>query len=401
MKQISLLSLVLCLCIGFAKATTIHGVVTNVVTNTTVANQKVFIADSLINYYDSMLTNASGAYSFTLPSATTTGDNIYLWTAGCVYEHKNRYHYYGLSIISNFGICGSSLPYALRGRPFLPSNDTDEIFEIFLIRKSYDPVLMDTVLTPIDSMYTSTYGNFAWYYSSIPSGKLLLKAALLPGQPSYNSILPTYYSSSLNWSGATELTNSDFLLTKYTAIYMIAGTNPGGPGFIGGSVLLGANKTTAVGDPLNKRLLLLTTATDQAVAYTYSDASGKFSFPSLAYGTYKVFGDAWGKTNPPLTVSISASTPSVGNITFEENSKTFKGTIALSVATSKALAAIRIVPNPASNHLVLSGLAGINGNKVVTIRNITGATVATMNVASGKEPIIETASFPAGIYILQ
>ena len=71
-----------------------------------------------------------------------------------------------------------------------------------------------------------------------------------------------------------------------TNISLIAGTNPGGPGFIGDSVLLGANKSAAVGDALDGRMLLLATSSGQAVAYTSSNASGQFSFPNLAYGTY-------------------------------------------------------------------------------------------------------------------
>lgn len=401
MKQISILSLLLCLCVGFAKAATLSGVVTNAGTTNPVANQKIFIEDTLSNYYDSTLTDAAGAYSFTLPTAVTSSDPIFVWTTACTVYYRNFHFFTGASIVSNFSVCGSS-SFQLHGLVSLGSTANNGLAKVYLIRAAYNPTLMDTVLTAIDSITTAaTGGSFSKTYASIPSGQLLLKAALLPSHPSYANFLPTYFGWSLNWSGATPLTNYNFSPSGTTVVNMIPGTNPGGPGFIGGSVLLGANKTTAVGDPLNNRLLLLTTASGTAVAYTYSDGNGKFSFPNLAYGTYKIFGDALGLTNPPLTVTISAATPTVGNIVFEENNKTFKGSFGLSVASSKALAAIRIVPNPASGFVVLSGMASINGSKVVTVRNLTGAIVATMNIASGKEPMIETGSLPAGVYILQ
>jgi hypothetical protein len=182
---------------------------------------------------------------------------------------------------------------------------------------------------------------------------------------------------------------------------MAAGTNPGGPGFIGGSVLVGANKSTAVGDPLS-RILLLTTMSGQPVAYTYSDASGHFQFSGIALGTYQIFGDAWGKTNPALTVTLSAAKPSVSDVVFEENNKTFKGHIGnLNAGTTIALNAVAAYPNPVTDHVQLSGLNAISGSKTVVLTDITGAVIARQTVEYGSPASISTGTLAAGIYMLQ
>jgi hypothetical protein len=185
---------------------------------------------------------------------------------------------------------------------------------------------------------------------------------------------------------------------------MVPGVNPGGAGFIGGSVVLGANKGAAVGDPLAKREIILTNAaTGAAVAYTYSDAAGKFQFTNLAYGTYKLFGDVWGKKNPPLTVTISQGKGSVNNVVFEENSKDFTGRIgALSVnGFNPQLAAISVYPNPANDYVHVDGLGAIKGPKVLTLSAINGAVIATQTTDAGQSGQFSTSSLSPGIYLLR
>jgi hypothetical protein len=73
------------------------------------------------------------------------------------------------------------------------------------------------------------------------------KAALLPGTPFYDDYLPSYYSGSLLWSGATPLlplSNASWwggCNIPHFYIDLIPGQNPVGPGFIGGLVREGAN----------------------------------------------------------------------------------------------------------------------------------------------------------------
>jgi len=399
MKQLSLLGLIICLSCTIGKAATVSGTVINSVTSAAIANQKVFIYDSLTFWQDSTLTNTSGVYSFTIPSTIPTGDLIMLSTYGCGTSRSNSFFYAGTSVTSNFSMCSGT--FQLHGNIYQGGSPNSGPAMVWLIRKQYDPILMDTTLTAIDSQ-TITGSSYSFTYGSMPTGILLLKAALKPSNTNYSNFLPTYFYTSLVWSGAITLTTSNFYSSNLTHIILNAGTNTGGPGFIGGSVLLGANKSAGVGDPLDSRILILTTAAGQAVGYTYSNVQGQFSFSNLAYGTYKIFGDAWGKTNPALTVTISASNASVGNVLFEENSSTFKGKIGgLGVEPGNPLQSLSLYPNPAHGFVSLDGLNAINGSKTLILKDVTGALLSHTAVAAGANATISTGTLPAGLYLLQ
>jgi hypothetical protein len=184
-------------------------------------------------------------------------------------------------------------------------------------------------------------------------------------------------------------------------IQLQAGNNPGGPGFIGGLVIQGANKGTGVGDPLANKLILLTTASNGPVAYTYSNATGNFSFNGIAYGTYKLFGDVMGKSNPPLTVTISAASPSISTVVFEENTTDFTGKIGTTgISVPAALASVKLYPNPVSEKLTISGLGNIKGSKTASLMTVTGASVYKVSFEGGNATI-PCNNLASGTYILR
>jgi hypothetical protein len=407
MKQLSLICILVCLLAGAAGAATISGTLFSATTCAGVSGQKVYIRDSL-GWRDSLITGSTGAFSFTIPASILAGSTLYLSTSNCGLTFQQGFPYNGSSIRSNIVICGtptggvylnvrlgtgSSAPLA--SGPFV----------VYLIRRDVDPVTLDTTLTAVDSSYEAVgYTGFTWIsLPCVPAGTYLMKAALRPGHPNYASYLPTYHDSSLNWNHADTLTTPMLYSYAYANVWLVAGTNPGGPGFIGGSVLLGANKSTAVGDPLSSRILLLTDAlTGKAVAYTHSDASGQFRFPSLPYGTYKIFGDAGGKTNPPLTVTLSTTQQTVNNIVFEENDKTFKGHFnTLGVGPLAALPGVSVFPNPVTDFANVYGLAAIEGSKTILLSNITGAVISRQTISQGADATVSTAGLPAGVYLMQ
>jgi hypothetical protein len=224
----------------------------------------------------------------------------------------------------------------------------------------------------------------------------------LPSHPLYANYLPTYDTNKIIWNAARQLDSLHFSPCVTSNINMTPGTYPGGPGFIGGSVLVGANKPTAVGDPLPNKIILLTDINNIPLAYRYTDTGGHFKFSGLAYGTYKLFGDAWGKINPALTVTITAAKPSLPNIIFEENNTFFRGIINLAVAnTSNPLDGLTVYPNPVKDHVSIEGLNAIAGPKTVMVRSIIGNLLSTQSFAAGQQVAANTANIPAGIYILQ
>jgi len=406
MKKLTLLAVLGCLLSGFAHAATVSGTVTNASTSSPMGSHKVYILDSISYYLDSTLTNSSGVYSFTLPSSVATGNPLLVYTRACGATPMNFYTYAGSNITSNFTVCSSAATYQVHGVVSLGSTTNNGLAKVYLIHQQFDSSIMAITLTAIDSTTTgSTGGGYSFSFSSMPYqfsyGSLLLKAVLLSSHPSYANFLPTYRTSSLVWSGATALTASNFSPSTATNINMIAGTNPGGAGFIGGSVLVGANKSTAVGDPLNSRILILTDNANMPVAYTYSNASGQFQFPTLAFGTYKIFGDAWGKSNPALTVTITAAKPSVSDVVFEENNTVFKGHIGSLGLSTSVLNAVRVYPNPATDFVQLVGLNTISGSKNVILTDVTGSVISRQTIEQNGPASISVASLPAGVYMIQ
>lgn len=194
--------------------------------------------------------------------------------------------------------------------------------EVFLVK--YDTAQGGT-LTAIDTVQTSANG-FA-HFSSIPNGKYLVKAALLPNSPGYTQFLPTYYESALFWDSGTYVhvphDPASPNVATAISIQMIPGTNPGGPGFIGGRVIEGANFNGSIvddrseGDPIAGVSVVLETLDGQAVASTLTDASGAYAFDNLAYGSYKISIDIINIPVASAVVTLSPDAPAVKELTFK------------------------------------------------------------------------------------
>jgi hypothetical protein len=403
MKKL-LLSLSLCSLIGSgAEAATVSGTVTSAATCAIVSGQKVYLMDTMMNYFDSTITNSSGGYSMTFPTGWSTPKNFAIAVPGCGSIWNTYGLYTGSNITINAISCGAAK--TLNGTIMLGSSPNTGPAKVYLVKVQRNfPTAGDTTLTAIDSVTLTNSPNFSFKRACAPmSDTFLIKAALLPTHTSYSSWLPSY-DSSLNWSTATRYYGTAWGSSPHY-LFMFPGTNPGGPGFIGGSVLAGANKATAVGDPLPARLMILVnSATNAPVAYTYTDAVGKFSFPSVAIGTYKLFGDAWGMNNIPLTVSVTSTKLTVNNILFEENygENSFKGSFTSRVGTvTGPLAAVGIYPNPATKQVSLTGLENIKGSKSVAIHNILGAVVMNSEFSDAQPVTLAVDALPAGTYILQ
>jgi PKD repeat protein len=165
----------------------------------------------------------------------------------------------------------------------------------------------------------------------------------------YANYLPTYHDNDLMWNMATVIT-----LTANAAatadINMVSGTNPGGPGFIGGLISQGANKRDP-GDPLENVHVYLLDNNDDAVAYQMTDARGEYGFSNLAYGTYRVHVEILGKNYTDQYITISAASSAATNINFAVNSTEIDVTTSLEEATFGKV--MKMYPNPTSGELYL------------------------------------------------
>ncbi|MBP9150942.1 MAG: carboxypeptidase regulatory-like domain-containing protein, partial [Flavobacteriales bacterium] len=175
-------------------------------------------------------------------------------------------------------------------------------------------ILFDSLtntLTAIDSLPIDS-SNF-FFFGPLACGDYLIKAAATSGSQYYNGHIPTYYGNSPFWGFAQTVTIGQVNAQMTTDVTLIAANNPGGPGFIGGDVTQGANKTD-LGDPLSGIQVMLFNLSGDAIAYTYTDANGSFGFSNLAYGTYQVYVEALGVQTIPAIVTIGENEPSVDNV---------------------------------------------------------------------------------------
>lgn len=268
----------------------------------------------------------------------------------------------------------------------------------------------DILLTVIDSLNTDTGGHYATTItaSTSPDRQIIVKAALLSTSSSYGSYLPTYYydplssgGPALTWDQASWIAQP--LPSSTTVdIALPAGTLTSGPGFISGSVFMGAGKHTS---PLSLpgKILILTDNSNAPISYTYSDASGNFNFPNLPVGSYKLFGDAGGKENPFLPIDITTSSYLINNIVFEENSTAFKGhfTPASVNAVAPNMANISVFPNPAKDLINIAGTDKIKGVKDIVVTNIAGTHIYSRSYLANETISIPCAQWPNGTYLLQ
>jgi len=351
-------------------------------------------------------TNSAGAYSLDIPCSWPIPATITMYTyrgvngCGAVSHFQGANNYTGGNIILNDTLC-PVIGWTIGGTVFKQGGGVASNAKLYLINEVYDTssVPFHNVLTVFDSTVTNTSGQYVFVNPRNP-GVILLKAALQPSDPSYSNFLPTYHDSSLLWSGANYL--DIFMIGTHsttTNVSLRGGINPGGPAFIGGNVLLGANKPSGVGDPLNQRIVMLTTAAGQAVTYAYSDVNGRFSFNNLPYGSYKLFGDAWGKDNPALDITLSAQSPAIGDVIFEENSTSFKGHLnSLTVQNSPVLSTITVFPNPVKDFVELSGL---KEDAKITLRDVSGKILPCNPQYRGNLFYIPSINLAAGMYFLE
>lgn len=374
----------------------------------------VYISNYRISPATAITANISstGTYSAALPCG---------WTAGTL--AIDAYDYSGCSSPYRFfnwpggnmtGVKDTVCLYRISGNVSKQGGGAAANARVYAIRSFLDTSVSPnvTTLTAIDSTITNSAGQYQFEFDQNPFAPpgggfasfyaTYVKAALQSTDPAYLNFLPTYRDSALVWSNADTVDQ----MTWYNRwggmnISLRAGSNPGGPGFIGGNVLLGANKTAGVGDPLAGRILLLTTAAGKAVAYTYSDASGQFSFSNLALGNYLLFGDAGGKANPPLAISLTAGGTTVNNVVFEESSDKFEGHLNSTGVSNSSLNAVSVFPNPAKDQVSISGLTTIKGDKTIILSNISGQIISTTKIAATKTASFSIKQLPAGMYMLQ
>lgn len=247
------------------------------------------------------------------------------------------------------------------------------------------------------SIHPSDSGEY--HFTGVVWGDYLVKVALDTISPSYANFLPTYYGDVLFWNQAPYIHVGPS--TSQAHINMIAGNNPGGPGFIGGLVSQGANKANGPGDPVPEVSVIILDDQDNAITHTVSDINGTFGFPYLAWGTYKIYVEIPGKYSNPHIVTIGPNNPSINDLIFKVNKNDV--TTGLLTFGVPVLENVEFYPNPVTNiatvEITLERNTGLN----IQILDISGRIVKQVkeNAVSGENYIsLDLQELYNGIYMI-
>ena len=385
---------------------TVTGTVRNA-SGTPLANRQVFLrADSTVNpswlpiFYLQDSTDVNGVYSITMPTSVLTGMQLVISTVNCNSVTLTKtYVYNGSNITSNFTICTTPAP-TITGQISMGNGSTRAPnAKLQLISKYLDTVIGGTSyysLQPIDSVVASSNGGFAFSYPANTSADLLIRASFQSFSGFYSKYAPTYYNNVNYWPLASMLPQNT---SSTPNIIMKPVINPGGGGTVSGFVVVGAGKTTAVGDPVPNRLILLADTSDNIVGFTLSANDGTFGFYGVPYGQYKIYGDVLSKTSQALYFSLSAGSPTMAFITFEDKSRTFNPKMPPLAVANAYIPAISIAPNPATDRLSINS---VGTDCSAAIYDMTGRMVmSNIQLRAGYINEVNISALPQGNYILQ
>ncbi len=248
-------------------------------------------------------------------------------------------------------------------------------------------------LTAVDS---TTLDSSHHYLFILPAGDYIVKAALDSGSTNYKHYLPTYHENKLHWDSALVV----HLTTNKTNvnIHLVKGKNTGGPGFIGGYVSQGANKTDAVGDPVAGVEVILYDNIMEPIGYTYSKTDGTYSFDNLAYGTYYIHPEVLGKETYKLQVIIGASQEARKDVNISVNSLYVVVLMGVDIITTTENVISNVYPNPVSNvlNIIMSTEKNVTGK--ISIVDIQGKTLLEQNINNNNNIQLDVAQLPQGIY---
>lgn len=251
------------------------------------------------------------------------------------------------------------------------------------------------LLTAVDS---ASVDSGYYFFGPVPCGDYLIKAAAGSNSAFYSGHIPTYYGNSPFWDFAATVSLSQVNIAITADIFLIAGNNPGGPGFIGGDVTQGANKWADEGDPVIGATVLLFDMAGNNIAYQYTDGNGEFGFSNLAWGTYQVYVEMLNKETIPAIVTIGPANPSVENI----HVQVFETEITTGIEDQPVtLEDLGMFPNPSSGITTVNLSSEISTQLIMNVTEMTGRKVmtATYQLNPGSNRVqFDAAALSAGYY---
>jgi Secretion system C-terminal sorting domain len=248
-----------------------------------------------------------------------------------------------------------------------------DIGKSWLIRKN----LLDGTLTAVD---TNVISNGSYLHQQAINGMYLMKGSADSASSYYTSNIPTYFGNALFWYDAFEM---PLCLANMASINinLVQGINPGGPGFIGGLISQGANRSAAVGGSLEGITIILFDPQNQPVAYAVTDVNGYFGIGNLAVNTYKIYVDRLNymvDNSLAPVINVTSVAPLQNNLSFLLHSTWLEhnGNVGIT-EHQNTIAPLSVYPNPASDKLFVSAESGFLYGRTYTIYNLLGEEITT------------------------
>ncbi len=326
-----------------------------------------FTGDTVIHTY-----NGAGGYYPTCYGADSNGNK----NSGCNYTQ-----WLGISTCGWY--TGNNMLYGLLKFDDTVRYDFDSV-KLYLI--GHDSVA--GTLTALDSFMVSDSATYN-IDLSCHTGPFLLKAACYAGTKYYADFFPTYSADATLWSNANRITDTSGF--HQMNINMVRGNNPGGPGFIGGYISQGANKSGAALEGIQVNLY---TENGDPVAYTYSLAAGRYEFSNLAYGKYQVLVEIPGKPSGIQWVILSADEPTADGRDFEVNKESVS---TLNAYRPAALIPVKVYPNPGSGEVFVECEYAL---EFEGIYDMTGKRLTAETETRSNGYRLDLRSLPAGNYLI-
>ncbi len=178
-----------------------------------------------------------------------------------------------------------------------------------------------------------------------------------------------------------------------TTLHIRTGTNPGGSGFISGSLASGAGKKA---NPTTDVTVLLYDENMKPAGSDNSDGAGEYSFTNISLGTYYLLVDVPGRDMVPYQVVLDNANIDP-RIDFIVNKKTVVAK--QSTSAGSMVKNIRsIYPNPAQDKAVIS--FDHQGDYTLEVYNLLGERVY-YDQPKGSQAEVSVSSWMAGTYIVR
>lgn len=270
--------------------------------------------------------------------------------------------------------------------------------EIYLIR--HDTMLQ--ALIAVDSILTDADGNY--FFCQVTDTLVFIKAA--PDSNAYPLEMPTYADTTLFWNNALTF----YPLTQLPLVHDFAtlpGVNPGGPGFIGGLITQGANKTDAVGDPVvGLRVFLRDRNSGAVLGYRDTDVNGYFSFAGIPLSDYEILPDKpWVSTTNVPSIALTAQVPALDSLDFRLHSTYLELVMPPNgIPPVHAAFSVLISPNPFGDQATLElnlEAASAVSIQVYDLLGRRAGLVFSGELAEGPHRIAFGDELSSGVYIVQ